>query len=704
MLIGRGRRSGQAAASVTRTFSPGGFGFRGPARNCTSGASEEAMKFSDKYELLESVTKGQVRSFLAREVATRNRVLVHIFDCPGDHSGQMAGQWVLHAFRNLAPNPPGQVLEVGSYQESSFAYLVTKMPEPAVLQAWVRAYKMHSGSTEDFSKEVKGADITTGSLDVQAVQQILGTAEPTTCQAPAEAAPAVGEFTKAFWDLAGKPETRSEAGLPGAIPPTSASQSEEQTRLRVNPGPGTQNDPRAPVQQAQNRTSDNFTDAFMKLGQASLSQQERMAGEAKPLVEFPSKMEPLGPIREKPQVKPNLPVRPEPGAFTKEFLSVLDADLKPAKPAAVPAIEEAKRQSPGAFTREFLMVPGVGQEGSGTTSSGATTPPPDSPMPARLEEPVDENRRGGSNFTNLFQGSSAEVKGTNRECAAAPGNKAATGEFSSFFGGPFQAPAASEVPVSFPDVLNSAPEKKDPGDFTRMFGSLKGGPGAPQRLNSDMSGQAIPDRQDRAAPALESSEATPFTGPGVLSFARKSGTPSPAQVGYSEPWGRGFMPAAPARPENDAVLPAHERTMERRSAPAGATQVFVPRGGDAESATPPMSSGPSEFTRIISNRAPGPNPQAESPVSPNVGAGRFSMPAIPQMPAPPQIPGMQTPQMPAMGMPQMPAMSMPQMPQSPPKAQVPASGGKMPYLPLIIIFNVLFIAAVIIVLYFAFKH
>lgn len=194
------------------------------------------MKFSEKYELLEAVTKGQVHSFLAREVASRKRVLVHIFDCPGDHSGQMAGQWVLHAFRNLAPNPRGQVLEVGSYEESSYAYLVTKMPEAAALQAWVRAYKMHSGSTEDFSKDVRGADITTGSLDVKAVQEMLGTAEAMTPEAPVETPLTPAGFTQAFQNLAGNSEAPSDEGTLGrSVHSIDISPSVDQTRLLINP-------------------------------------------------------------------------------------------------------------------------------------------------------------------------------------------------------------------------------------------------------------------------------------------------------------------------------------------------------------------------------------------------------------------------------------------------------------------------------------
>lgn len=111
------------------------------------------MKFSDKYELVEPITTGPVRAFIAREIASRVRVVIYIFECGSDHSGQMAGQWVLQAFRNLAPSPPGQALDAGRDERTCYAYLVTQMPEAAALKAWIRAYKVHSGSTVDLAKD-----------------------------------------------------------------------------------------------------------------------------------------------------------------------------------------------------------------------------------------------------------------------------------------------------------------------------------------------------------------------------------------------------------------------------------------------------------------------------------------------------------------------------------------------------------------------
>jgi hypothetical protein len=41
------------------------------------------MTFAAKYEILEAVTRGAVETFVARKVATDERVLVCIFECHG---------------------------------------------------------------------------------------------------------------------------------------------------------------------------------------------------------------------------------------------------------------------------------------------------------------------------------------------------------------------------------------------------------------------------------------------------------------------------------------------------------------------------------------------------------------------------------------------------------------------------------------------
>jgi hypothetical protein len=108
------------------------------------------MKLTEKYELVEPVTRGRINSFIARDLSTSEQALVHLFDCAGAKSGQPAALWVLQAFRCLAPSPPGLVIEAGTSATSSLAYVITRMPSAAALRAWVQAYKLSTETTQEF--------------------------------------------------------------------------------------------------------------------------------------------------------------------------------------------------------------------------------------------------------------------------------------------------------------------------------------------------------------------------------------------------------------------------------------------------------------------------------------------------------------------------------------------------------------------------
>ena len=107
------------------------------------------MKFGEKYELLESLTTGGVETFVANDKIRGHRVLVHILHCDAQKSNQPTVQWVLEAFRRVAPEPAGLVLETGRYSGTLYAYLITKLPEDTALQAWVRLYKAQARDTQD---------------------------------------------------------------------------------------------------------------------------------------------------------------------------------------------------------------------------------------------------------------------------------------------------------------------------------------------------------------------------------------------------------------------------------------------------------------------------------------------------------------------------------------------------------------------------
>ena len=107
------------------------------------------MKFGEKYELLESLTTGGVETFVANDKVRGERVLVHILECAAQKPNQPTAQWVLDQFRQIAPEPPGLVLETGRYSGTLYAYLVTKMPDEALLTKWVQLYRSQGRDTQD---------------------------------------------------------------------------------------------------------------------------------------------------------------------------------------------------------------------------------------------------------------------------------------------------------------------------------------------------------------------------------------------------------------------------------------------------------------------------------------------------------------------------------------------------------------------------
>ena len=105
------------------------------------------MTFVDKYEILETVGRGRVETFVARKVSTDQRVLVHVFEGREQRPEEPTVQWVLESFRALAPSPPEVVVETGRYNGTTYAYLVTKLPDRSALQDWLRSYEAQPEAT-----------------------------------------------------------------------------------------------------------------------------------------------------------------------------------------------------------------------------------------------------------------------------------------------------------------------------------------------------------------------------------------------------------------------------------------------------------------------------------------------------------------------------------------------------------------------------
>src|ERR1700729_2669658 len=157
------------------------------------------MKFGEKYELLESLTTGGVETFVANDKVRGERVLVHIIEGEAQKPNQPTVQWVLEAFRRVAPEPPGLVLETGRYSGTLYAYLVTKMPDEAALQGWVRLYRLQARETQEIPapppKPTPESEFPTAEM-----------------VEPKAASPAPGSVTQLFREL----DPDSKPGGPGA--------------------------------------------------------------------------------------------------------------------------------------------------------------------------------------------------------------------------------------------------------------------------------------------------------------------------------------------------------------------------------------------------------------------------------------------------------------------------------------------------------
>src|SRR5579863_6814393 len=75
------------------------------------------MKFADKYEILEMVTSGRVSTFLARERASQEAVVVYTFECAGTGAGELSTASIISRFCALAPNPPG-IIGIHHHQDA----------------------------------------------------------------------------------------------------------------------------------------------------------------------------------------------------------------------------------------------------------------------------------------------------------------------------------------------------------------------------------------------------------------------------------------------------------------------------------------------------------------------------------------------------------------------------------------------------------
>ena len=582
------------------------------------------MRFLTKYELLQPVTSGVVESFVARNVASDERVLIHTFDGLEAFASQSPIEWAMKSYRCLAPPLLGELIEAGRYPQTAQAYLICRLPpDPAALQEWIWRYRVHCGETRDSSH-----------LNAESsAAPLFGSADT----AP------LGELTKAFLGSStADVDTEGRVISPDTADPAARGRSD----------------------------------------------------------------------------RPSWSLHPA-GAFSKEFLSGFDEGAQPPPPAAK-TVEPPKESSlPGAFTAQFLAA-------TGNKPVAASDPNPPAPQltVAASSLKSDQQPEGApqSPVSQLMSNPIDEPENS------VPLAKTGTGEFSKFFRGPFGSP--SPPAASAPEPVVPLPRREEKGEFTQLFGSGKQQvrfedsavnplvePPQPREAGSftelfRTQEPAAPKPEPAAGPVFPAESAS-VSQVEEIPWRLSSATPSVPPPAVFSP-----APREASDLPKPAALPDIEPTFAGRPPrDAGATQAFVPAGG-RPAPEPPLPAGPSEYSQVIAAK---PEPAAIKPVSsasPAAGgqaasAPQFSAPLPPlQMPVmtPPSpqmhsapMPQMQAPPMPQMQAPHIPQMPAPAMPPAPtPPAQLgPAGAPRVSYLPLIIAMNVLLLAAVALVLYFA---
>ena len=645
------------------------------------------MKFAEKYEIIEMVTSGRVSTFLARERATQEAVVVYTFECAGTGARELSTASIIARFCSLAPNPPGMIVKAGFDEPSSSAFITTKMPAPAALTAWVQAYQVFAppppaqpAAAEPVappaSEPASDATIELSAFEVNSVlaKSGLKSAPPPTPASSPTADPGGGTAAFSF-------------GEPAAASSQSAG---EFTRLfrEVNAFEPLRPSPAPPPTKASEATDASFG---QRLGGSAL-------GIDKPAPPLPT--------------PPPAATEPAPGSFTREFLGISAIQNQSTPSQDVVSAPPPQKSEPGAFTREFMAIsPPSSTEkpvkGPSEFAPRQSVPPPPASVDSMFGNPPPQS--GTARADSPEAGSS-----TSSFRIEADNQKNAAGEFTRFFRDPFERPGPPEKSIPMPDPANAAPQQKPVGDFTRVFGrgdleqaaaplppadsEPQSAPGTFTQIFGEISagmgkgsqlGTSTLDTNPNAHPSFM--DPPPVQPPPTV-------PPDPFRGGMSStpvaPPIDPFMPRTPVAPP--IVPPAANSPFMNRPGSSEATNVFRVPGADA----PPVEtapSGPSEFTMFLSRG----QLNAMLPPEPTGAAGAAPPPTFaPPVPQPPPFQFAPPPP------PTPPAMKLPSAPAPPvPRPPVPGAAAKPgSFWPLITVLVALLAIAGMLVMYFALKH
>jgi hypothetical protein len=281
-------------------------------------------------------------------------------------------------------------------------------------------------------------------------------------------------------------------------------------------------------------------------------------------------------------------------------------------------------------------------------------------VPDLVNRPTPER----SDFTQLFGPSSGgSLAPLAPEPLLEPPGQSERGNFTEIFGNPRPAHIAPPVPPWTPEKPADSPEKDRAGDY----------------FISNTNSLPISSGKRDAEPVFRSS--TPLGGP---TFGAK----------HDDGATRVFK--APAHEEAPAAPPAPEGESQYTRIIKGPKR--EPAGSSASPGTqnPPTAAGGMNFSMPLPKVAVAMPAVSMPTIGPSgIGAPQVRMPSATVAAPPPVMPHFQPPPPPSMG-------ALPKLPPSP-KLGARKPGSWTGYAPLIIILNLIFLAAVGLVLYFVFK-
>jgi hypothetical protein len=598
------------------------------------------MTFADEYEILAAVGRGRVETFVARKISTDQRVLVCVFEGREQRPEEPTIQWVLESFRALAPSPPELVVETGRYNGTSYAYLVTKLPDRPALQDWLRAYEARLEAAR--RPGVRPESISEANA--------IHTAEASLSEAPA---------------------SNDSTPLPTASQPEEITQVFDVLRSKLTSRIETERVPTA--KGANTGASGAFPVSPSGVDFATSANAKRTPGEF--TMEFRSGFD--NEMRPGDHTHPASDTTPTQvlGLSTGRLLTYsADGKMLEHRQDSVTEIAGGKSGKPPnrSDTAELASLLG----------SSSTQPEPKRPNSTSREiASTKPDPNGGGEFTEFFQGPFNGERPSDTVDLSPPFSKREqTGDFTRIFG---QIKEGSSPDASASETPNrDSPAGAGEGTFTKLFAT----PESPAKSSAAYQHEPkMREKVDTMEPRFSGINWPPATIPkgtdcpadGLVSpRSSTSNLPQYAEPSLTSPYDADGATRVFSGPGSNPVP-------DLSSLPAGPSEYTKIISGGVKPAIP--------------SQEPVPASGSQNGFSVNMSVP--SAPSVPSLPASPVPMSSAYPQM--SSVPSVAAPSVPRLPQ--PEIAVPTATAPPPWM-LIIILNVLFILAVALVLYFALKH